>query len=234
MRSFPCLTRAGAIPATVVCDPAGLPLEITDPLGALTRCERDAFGRPIAITDPTGATTRLEWTVDGHLARRTAPDGTTESWTYDGEGDCTSHIDPMGGVPRFEHTDFDLLTSRTGPDGVRHEFCRDRELRLTEVTNPQGLTWTYEAYAGQAGQAVSATRGLTGSGPADGAITWAREAMRLPAEAVERVDDSDGWLGQAGAGLADAHLDACRAARPIPRNSRAGRSAMRSATSTTA
>ncbi|GAB2929999.1 putative T7SS-secreted protein [Streptomyces heilongjiangensis] len=129
---------------TVRCDPAGLPLEITDPLGAVTRYERDPFGRPVTLTDPTGAVTRLEWTVEGHLARRTAADGTTESWTYDGEGNCTTHTDPMGGVSRFEYTHFDLLTARTGPDGVRHEFAYDLELRLTKVTNPQGLTWSYE------------------------------------------------------------------------------------------
>ncbi|MFI1567590.1 SWIM zinc finger domain-containing protein [Streptomyces sp. NPDC020490] len=72
------------------------------------------------------------------------------------------------------------------------------------------------AYADQAGQAVSAIRALTGSGRAADAITLAREAMRLLAEAVESVDDSDGWLGQIGADLAGAHLDACRAARPDP------------------
>ncbi|MFE0509510.1 SWIM zinc finger domain-containing protein [Streptomyces sp. NPDC058964] len=72
------------------------------------------------------------------------------------------------------------------------------------------------AYAGQAGQAASAIRALTGSGRATDAITLAREAMRLLAEAVESVDDSDGRLGQIGADLADLHLDACRAARPDP------------------
>ncbi|MGW3265508.1 SWIM zinc finger family protein [Streptomyces sp. NPDC001056] len=72
------------------------------------------------------------------------------------------------------------------------------------------------AYADQAGQAVSAIGALTGSGRAADAITLARETMRLLAEAVESVDDSDGWLGRIGADLADAHLDACRAARPDP------------------
>ncbi|MEV5613641.1 putative T7SS-secreted protein [Streptomyces sp. NPDC052225] len=128
---------------TVRCDRAGLPVDITDPLGAVTRYERDAFGRPLSLTDPTGATTRLEWTVEGHLARRVAPDGSSESWTYDGEGNCTTHTDPLGGVTRFEYTHFDLLTARTTPDGVRHEFSHDSELHLTKVTNPQGLEWSY-------------------------------------------------------------------------------------------
>ncbi|MFD5753953.1 SWIM zinc finger domain-containing protein, partial [Streptomyces sp. NPDC127044] len=72
------------------------------------------------------------------------------------------------------------------------------------------------AYADQAGQVVSAIGALTGSGRTAEAITLAREAMRLLAEAVESVDDSDGGLGQVGAALADAHLDACRVARPDP------------------
>lgn len=70
------------------------------------------------------------------------------------------------------------------------------------------------AYADQARQAVSAIGALTGSGRVADAITLAREAMRLLAEAVESVDDSDGWLGQISADLADAHLGACRTARP--------------------
>ncbi|GAA2342609.1 hypothetical protein [Streptomyces cuspidosporus] len=72
------------------------------------------------------------------------------------------------------------------------------------------------AYADQAGQAVSAIGALTGSGRAEDAVTLAREAMRLLADAVESVDDSDGWLGEVGADLAQVHLEACRAARPGP------------------
>ncbi|MEI5524435.1 hypothetical protein WB401_23875 [Streptomyces brasiliscabiei] len=72
------------------------------------------------------------------------------------------------------------------------------------------------AYADQAAQAVSALRALTGSGRAADAIELTREAMRLLTEAVESVDDSDGGLGQVGVDLADAHLEACRAARPDP------------------
>ncbi|WP_346178113.1 RHS repeat-associated core domain-containing protein, partial [Streptomyces cuspidosporus] len=128
----------------VRCDAAGLPVEITDPLGATTRYERDPFGRPITITDPLGRTTRLEWTVEGKLATRTHPDGSRESWTYDGEGNCTSHTDPGGATTRCEYTHFDLPVARTGPDGVRYEFTHDSALRLTQVTNPQGLTWSYE------------------------------------------------------------------------------------------
>ncbi|MFE9648986.1 putative T7SS-secreted protein [Streptomyces sp. NPDC006365] len=139
----------------VVCDAAGLPVEVTDPAGAITRTERDALGRPVRIIDPVGGVTRLEWHADGQLARRTGPDGATQSWTYDGEGNCLTHSDASGGVSRFEYTHFDLPVARTRPDGARYEFEHDAELRLTRVTNPQGLTWTYEYDA--AGDVVSET-----------------------------------------------------------------------------
>ncbi|CAM5621005.1 hypothetical protein SAVIM338S_05814 [Streptomyces avidinii] len=127
----------------MVCDAAGLPVEVTDPAGAVTRTQRDALGRPVRITDPAGGDTRLEWDSDGQLARRTGPDGATESWTYDGEGNLLSRADASGGVTRFEYTHLDLPVARTGPDGARYEFEHDSELRLTRVTNPQGLTWDY-------------------------------------------------------------------------------------------
>ncbi|GHJ35994.1 SWIM zinc finger domain-containing protein [Streptomyces sp. TS71-3] len=73
------------------------------------------------------------------------------------------------------------------------------------------------AYADQARKAVSVIGELAGStSRADDAITLAREAMLLLADAVENVDDSDGWLGQIGGDLAVAHLEACRAAGPEP------------------
>lgn len=66
--------------------------------------------------------------------------GTAESWTYGGEGNCLTHTDAIGGVTTFEYGDFDLLDTRTGPDGTRYTFTHDMQLRLTGVTNPQGLT----------------------------------------------------------------------------------------------
>ncbi|MFF1295281.1 MULTISPECIES: SWIM zinc finger domain-containing protein [unclassified Streptomyces] len=72
------------------------------------------------------------------------------------------------------------------------------------------------AYADQAAQVVAAIDAVTDSGQADEAIDLAVEGMRLLDEAVDSVDDSDGWLGQIGADLAEAHLNACRAARPAP------------------
>ncbi|MFI6685565.1 SWIM zinc finger domain-containing protein [Streptomyces sp. NPDC050485] len=72
------------------------------------------------------------------------------------------------------------------------------------------------AYGEQAAQVVSAIAALTASGRASDAISLSREAMRLLSQAQGAIDDSDGHLGQVGTALAEAHLDACRAARPDP------------------
>ncbi|MEU9606252.1 hypothetical protein [Streptomyces sp. NPDC048057] len=72
------------------------------------------------------------------------------------------------------------------------------------------------AYADQAGQVAAVIRELTGSGRAADAIELAQDAIRLLAEVVESVDDSDGGLGTLGTDLADAHHEACRAAPPVP------------------
>ncbi|MEU6764695.1 RHS repeat-associated core domain-containing protein [Streptomyces sp. NPDC046853] len=157
----------------LACDAAGLPLEVTDPLGAVTRYDLDAFGRAHTITDPTGATTRFEWTVEGKLARRTEADGSSESWTYDGEGNCVSHTDAMGATTTHEYTHFDLIAARTDPDGARYEFVHDTQLQLREVTDPQGLTWSYEY--DPAGRLVAETdfdgRALTYAYDAAGGLT---------------------------------------------------------------
>ncbi|MGW2235381.1 SWIM zinc finger family protein [Streptomyces sp. NPDC001759] len=72
------------------------------------------------------------------------------------------------------------------------------------------------AYAHQAMQVAAAIDAVTESGRGEQAVTMAVEAMRLLTEAADSVDDSDGGLGQVGACLAEAHLNACRAARPDP------------------
>ncbi|MEU9914732.1 hypothetical protein [Streptomyces sp. NPDC051001] len=72
------------------------------------------------------------------------------------------------------------------------------------------------AFADQAAQVVCAIDAVTDSGQANEAIDMAVEGMRLLTQAADSIDDSDGRLGEVGAGLVDAHLHACRTARPDP------------------
>ncbi|MFC5833608.1 RHS repeat-associated core domain-containing protein [Nonomuraea insulae] len=128
---------------SVDCDPAGLPVAVTDPSGASTRYERDAFGRITTVTDPLGNTCRYAWTVEGRLAARTLPGGATERWRYDAEGNQIEHTDPLGQVTRTEIGPFDLPAAQITPDGARLGFGYDTELRLVSVSNPHGLVWRY-------------------------------------------------------------------------------------------
>lgn len=77
------------------------------------------------------------------------------------------------------------------------------------------------AYGTQASEAVAALRVLITGDRAAQAVTLAREAMAVIGSAYEDVDDSSGHLGSVAAKLAEVHLEACRAARPDPRETAA-------------
>ncbi|MGC5290448.1 DUF6531 domain-containing protein [Micromonospora sp. DT231] len=128
----------------VATDPAGLISQVTEPTGAVTTYRRDRAGRVAEVIDPLGGSTHLGWTVEGRLAWRRGPGGVSEEWTYDPEGNLVSHTDQTGATTEFEIGPFDLPVTRTGRDGSRLAFDYDAELRLTSVTNPQGLVWRYD------------------------------------------------------------------------------------------
>ncbi|WP_184348751.1 DUF6531 domain-containing protein [Streptomyces olivoverticillatus] len=140
---------------TIACNAAGLPAAVTDPLGHTTTVLRDTFGRIVQATDPLGHTTRTGWTTEGKTSWREYPDGTRETWVWDGEGNLLAHTDPAGNVTEQTHTHFDLPATRTEADGATYAFAYDGQLRLTGVTNPQGLAWSY-AYD-EAGRLMSET-----------------------------------------------------------------------------
>ncbi|MFJ3665755.1 RHS repeat-associated core domain-containing protein [Streptomyces sp. NPDC090106] len=127
----------------VLCNSAGLTIELTDPLNSRSTYEYDAFGRLTAVADGSGAVTRMRWSTQGHLIHCAYPDGSAESWSYDGEGNCVRHVNAAGLATVSEYTHFDLLSARTDPDGSRYEFDYDSALRLTKVINPQKLEWSY-------------------------------------------------------------------------------------------
>ncbi|GHF40825.1 hypothetical protein GCM10010218_22800 [Streptomyces mashuensis] len=136
-------------------DGAGLPVEIIAPDGARAVFTRDAFGRVVTATDALGGTLRQGWTVEGLPAWRELPDGTREQWTWDPEGNLATHIDRIGQISTHTATHFDLRSSTRTRDGADHRFTHDTELRLTKVTNAQGLEWHYTYDA--AGRLVAET-----------------------------------------------------------------------------
>ena len=73
---------------------------------------------------------------------------------------------------------------QTGPDGTAYAFTHDTELQLTKVTNPQGLTWTYEY--DPAGRLISET-------DFDG---WRKAARTFALHQVAPADVTWGVQGQ--------------------------------------
>ncbi|WP_181160461.1 RHS repeat-associated core domain-containing protein [Streptomyces solincola] len=124
-------------------DAAGLPIRITRPDGATATCARDAFGRITEVVDAVGGVVRQAWSTEGRLLRRELPDGSHEEWSWDGEGNLSSHTDRMGRVTHHSYGHFDvLLSTRTG-EASDYQFTHDTELRLTQVANADGQTWSY-------------------------------------------------------------------------------------------
>ncbi|HWD05008.1 MAG TPA: RHS repeat-associated core domain-containing protein [Amycolatopsis sp.] len=117
--------------------------------------ERDQFGRPRIVTDAGGGRSRLGWTVEGLPAGRVGPAGRRENWRYDPEGNLVEHSLAGHGGVRFEYGPFDLPVARIDATGARTIYEYDTELRLTRVTNPAGLSWSYTYDA--AGHVISET-----------------------------------------------------------------------------
>ena len=123
--------------------PAGLPNRIIDPTGSELSYQRDAFGRLIGVTDALGQTTRFEWNLEGRLTTRILPSSATKTWEYDPEGNPVIYTDAVGQTTYSTYGPFDLPAAQIRSDGTRLEFQHDTELRLTQVINPQRLTWRY-------------------------------------------------------------------------------------------
>jgi len=210
----------------VELDAAGLPIAITDLRGATTRYRRDVHGRVVEITDPVGGVTTLRWAPDGSLASRTTADGATEHWKRDLQGNLIEHADPSGRAMRLEYGPFDKPVAQILPDGRRLEFGYDAQMRLTTVTNPQGLVWRYVYDAAgrlvsetdfngrvvryaydAAGQLVSRTNG------AGQTITYVRDVLgrlvriQSPEATTTFVYDRAGRLRQAVNPVADLRLE---------------------------
>ncbi|WP_433450139.1 SWIM zinc finger family protein [Streptomyces sp. CA-142005] len=127
---------------------------------------------------------------------------------------------------------------------VREQIAEDRELRrrlelraaaarsdfgairgrIIALIDPRPFArYGYVGYADAAGygrqvdEAAAALRALTADGQAAQVVGLAEEALRVLGEAYGEIDDSDGVVGQAAAAVAEAHLEACRVARPDPK-----------------
>ncbi|WP_225632088.1 putative T7SS-secreted protein [Streptomyces solaniscabiei] len=144
---------------------AGQVVAETDPLGAVTRYERDRYNRLLSRTDPLGHTTSFRYDDAGNLTGVTRPDGretraeyndlrlpvkvvnpdgTIWRQTYDDRGNRTSVTDPAGNTSAFTYDEAGHLTSVTDPRGDVITVRCDRSGLPVSVTDPLGAVTTYE------------------------------------------------------------------------------------------
>lgn len=138
------VTEALGNTTSVESNAAGLPVSVTDAVGAVWAFDRDYRNRITAVIDPLGAVVRTQWTSGTRPRLRMFPDGTAESWEWNAQDDLVSHTDQAGFSTVYEIGPFHRISARTDPDGARYDFSHDTELRLTSVAGPHGLVWRYD------------------------------------------------------------------------------------------
>ncbi|MFE0449799.1 putative T7SS-secreted protein [Streptomyces sp. NPDC058914] len=114
----------------------------TDPLGAVTRFERDRHHRLLSYTNPLGHRTTFEYDAAGNLLTLTRPDGRRSRAEYNALGLPVKVLNPDGTVIRQAYDDRGNRTSVTDPAGRTTRFTYDEAGHLTSVTDPLGHTTT--------------------------------------------------------------------------------------------
>ncbi|CAL9370391.1 hypothetical protein SUDANB151_00836 [Streptomyces sp. enrichment culture] len=120
-------------------------METIDPYGKSITYDYDRHLRPVAITDQRGNTTEMTYDSAGRLLTRSAPSalGYTESWSYDGAGNITSHTDGRGNKTTYAYNTSNQLTSTTDPLGGKAGYTYTALGSLETVTTPRGKVTTY-------------------------------------------------------------------------------------------
>ncbi|MFF3329103.1 putative T7SS-secreted protein [Streptomyces sp. NPDC002888] len=114
----------------------------TDPLGAVTRFERDRYHRLLSRTDPLGHRTTFHYDESGNLLALTRPDGREARAEYNELGLPVKVVSPDGTVIRQMYDDRGNRTSVTAPPGRTTHFTRNEAGHVTSVTDPLGHTTT--------------------------------------------------------------------------------------------
>jgi len=164
-------TAEGHTRRYVVNDACQIVVE-TDPLGAVTRFERDRYHRLLSRyhrllsrTNPLGHRSTFYYDESGNLLTLTCPDGrearaeynelglpvkvvnsdgTVVRQTYDDRGNRTSVTAPSGRTTHFTHNNAGHVTSVTDPLGHTTTIVCDRAGLPLQITDPPGATTRYE------------------------------------------------------------------------------------------
>ena len=114
----------------------------------------DPDGNRLSATSPSEVSTRTwTYTPDGYTATETSPRGNapgatpadfTTSYTYDADGNPTSHTDPLGNTWTTTYDELGQSTTVEDPRGHVTGYAYDRLGQLTTVTAPDNSETDYD------------------------------------------------------------------------------------------
>jgi RHS repeat-associated protein len=134
-------TAAGHTRRFLVNDACQVVADI-DPLGAITRYQRDRYNRLLSQTNPLGHTTSFRYDDTGNLTSVVRPDGRQAQAEYNALGLPVKVVNPDGTIIRQTYDERGNRTSVTGLSGHTTHFAYDEAGHLTAVTDPLGRTTT--------------------------------------------------------------------------------------------
>ncbi|MEU1451622.1 putative T7SS-secreted protein [Streptomyces avermitilis] len=151
-----------------------------DPLGAVTRFERDRYHRLLSRTDPLGRTTAFHYDEAGNLTSVVRPDGRESTAEYNELGLPVRVVNTDGTVVRQTYDERGNRTSVTATTGRTTHFSYNEAGHLTAVTDPLSLTTTVRC--DRAGLPVEITD------PAGSVTRYERDAFGRPVAITDAAD----------------------------------------------
>lgn len=106
-------------------------VDVTDPLGRVTRYGYDDFGRTNSITDAEGGVVRFEYDANGNRTQVTDPVGNVTKFVYDAANRLTQQIDPLGHTNFFAYDAAGNRIEAIDRNGRRRTFAYDGLNRMT-------------------------------------------------------------------------------------------------------
>ncbi len=125
-----------------------------DPLGRVTKYQRDADSRVTMLTDPLGRSTSFTYDLSGNVTEVRNPADFVTRFAYS-DGACPSCggsqlsaiTDPKGNTWAFGYDQYGRLTNTINPLGQQKAYNYDKMSRVTEVKDSAGniTAFTYDA-----------------------------------------------------------------------------------------
>jgi len=179
-------TDAGGGVTSVLVNGDLRPIQVTDPLGDITRYQYDAAHNLVGTTDPLGRTQSFSYDANGNLIQTVDPAGNQVSMNYDPVfNQVTAFHDSRGNVTTFVLDNHGNVTRQVYPDSTSQSYGYDQFGLLRSRTDAKGQTilYTYNAsglllsttYPDQsaAAYAYDAAGNLTSASDPTGTITQA-------------------------------------------------------------